>query len=196
MADYYYTKKAGRKTKFKAEYVQALIKHFEDAPKEKKQVVGYNNEFYKDGTIKRESESYKIVAAMFPTLLSFAKKIDVDYATVNRWAEKQAEGDYLQKLASKNGVSRADVELGKALEQFREVYRQAKQFQKEFLMENGLSGASPSQAFVFTAKNVTDMRDKSVFDVTHREVKPLLDNLRNKNKVNGVSDNNSNREGS
>lgn len=195
MADYYYTKKTGAPSKFKPEYVQALIKYFEEAPKERKQIVGYNDEFYKDGTVKRKSESFKIVSAMFPTLLQFAKHINIDYATLNRWAEKQSEGDYLDKLASKNGVSSKDVEIAKALTKFREVYAQAKQFQKEFMIENGMSGASPSGAFVFVAKNVTDMRDKSVYDVTHREVKPLLDNLRNKKK-DGVLNNNSNGESS
>jgi len=196
MADYYYTKKAGRPTKFKAEYVEKMIRFFEDAPLTRRSATGFTREFYKDGTVKRDSETFKEVGAMFPTLLRFAKSINVDYATVYRWSEEHGEEDFLKKLKSNNGVSRAQVELHAACVKFREVYRQAKMFQKEFLMENGLSGASPSQAFVFTAKNVTDMRDKSVFDVTHKEVRPLLDNLRNKKIINGVSNNNSDTEGS
>jgi len=177
MADYYYTKKTGRPTKFKARYVKDMIRFFEDAPLTKKSGTGFVKEYYKDGTIKRDSETYKEVAAMFPTLLQFAKHIDVDYATVNRWATSMSEDDYLEKLKSSKGVNSEDVKMALALQKFREVYAQAKQFQKEFMVNNGMSGASPSSAFVFVAKNVTDMRDKSVHDVTHRKEKPLLHNL-------------------
>lgn len=177
MSDYYYTKKAGRPTKFKKRYVRDLIEFFEKAPKTRRSFTGTTKEYYKDGTIKRESENYKEVACMFPTLLQFAKHIDVSYATVYRWAEEHAEDDYLEKLASNKGVSKKDIELHQALKQFREVYRQVKEYQKEHMVENGISGTAPSAAFVFIAKNVTDMRDKSVHDVTHRKEKPLLANL-------------------
>jgi hypothetical protein len=58
-------------------------------------------------------------------------------------------------------------------------------------MAIGLSGAAPSSAYIFTAKNVTKMRDKVEQDVTVKQVKPLLDNL----KLENVHDNNSNEEG-
>ena len=57
-------------------------------------------------------------------------------------------------------------------------------------MQNGLNGASPSAGYIFTAKNVTKMRDKVESDITVRQVKPLLDHL-NLN----VHDNNSDEEG-
>lgn len=188
MADYYYTKKTGRPTKFKAEYVQEIIKFFEQAPRTRKVSLGTTEEFYKDGTIKRKSENTKEVAAMFPTLLQFAKHIDVDYATVNRWANRSNAEDWLEKLKSREGVSKRDLALARAQEKFCEVYEQAKAYQKEHMIENGMSGASPSSAFVFVAKNVTDMRDRSVHDVTHRKEKPLLANL---NPEDAIYDNDS-----
>ena len=58
-------------------------------------------------------------------------------------------------------------------------------------MEIGLAGAAPPSAYIFTAKNVTSMRDKVESDVTVRQVKPLLDNL----KPSYVHDNDSDEEG-
>lgn len=62
--------------------------------------------------------------------------------------------------------------------EFSKAYKTCKQQQKDFLMDNGLIGASPASAYIFTAKNVAGMRDKVEQDVNVREVKPLLDNLR------------------
>ena len=41
-----------------------------------------------------------------------------------------------------------------------DAYAHAKELQKDFLVENGLLGLYNSQAFIFTAKNITDMTDQ------------------------------------
>jgi hypothetical protein len=64
--------------------------------------------------------------------------------------------------------------------EFCKAYKTCKSQQQDFLMDNGLIGASPASAFIFTAKNVTKMRDKVENDIKVTEVKPLLDNLRKK----------------
>ena len=69
----------------------------------------------------------------------------------------------------------AKIELSKS-------YKEAKEVQKEFLMANGLVGASPPAAYIFTAKNVTDMKDKQevehsgeVSHINHDQRKRILD---------------------
>ena len=113
------------------------------------------------------SKTYKYVPNYLPTLIRFAKSIDVDFATVYRWSTKE--------------------ELPKAKQQelldmqgFCNAYKHAKQAQEDFLIQGGLSGAMPASAFIFTAKNVSSMRDKVEQEIKITEVKPLLDNLRTK----------------
>ena len=43
---------------------------------------------------------------------------------------------------------------------FSETMKKARELQKEFLIHNSLQGLYNSTAFIFTAKNITDMRDK------------------------------------
>jgi hypothetical protein len=40
------------------------------------------------------------------------------------------------------------------------AYNKAKEYQKFFLIENALAGLYNPTAFIFTAKNITDMRDQ------------------------------------
>lgn len=49
---------------------------------------------------------------------------------------------------------------------FLQAYMCAKDFQKEFLVQNGLSGLYNPQFAVFTAKNITDMRDKTQQEIS------------------------------
>ncbi len=49
---------------------------------------------------------------------------------------------------------------------FLRAYKYAKALQKEFLVQNGLAGLSPAPSWIFTAKNLTDWRDKTEIDHT------------------------------
>lgn len=190
-----YTTKTGRPTKFKKEYTQKLIEFFA-VPFQKKQVTETTKEYFKDGEVKKEAEKFRYVPNELPTLFDFAVEIKVLYRTVYEWAEKGASVDLdelTKKMIEGKGISSKNLEEAKNLQMFSHAYKEAKELQQQFLMHNGLTGASPSPAYIFTAKNVTKMRDKSVYDVTHREVKPLLDNLRPL-KTNGIRHNNSNGE--
>lgn len=132
----------GRNTKYRPRFCQEMIEYFSVKP--------YSNEVYKEkkeyfvsGEVKSESNEKKPVPAPMPTFYRFATKINVNVESLREWRKKNGK--------------------------FASAYKECKELQKEFLINNGLSGASPAAAFIFTAKNVTDMRDKqelSVQDVT------------------------------
>lgn len=154
-----------------------MKKFFASAPM-RKEVMEVVTEFNKDGTQKKTAEKYKYMPNKMPTIFGFAKKIKVDYVTVLRWAEKGEDEKTFEEKVMKSVVYKEDVELQKNLQLFCHTYKHCKAAQQEFLMEIGLAGAAPPSAYIFTAKNVTSMRDKVEQDITHRAVKPLLDNLR------------------
>jgi hypothetical protein len=51
-------------------------------------------------------------------------------------------------------------------DEFLGAYNRAKDLQKQFLLTVGLSGKSPPAFAIFTAKNITDMKDQSAIDLT------------------------------
>ena len=65
------------------------------------------------------------------------------------------------------------LEPDKNLVEFCKAYKEAKELQKEFLIHNGLVGAANAPVTIFTAKNVTDMRDQVDVDVNKTETKIL-----------------------
>ena len=86
---------------------------------------------YKNGTMKEGTERWP---NEIPTFHAFAKSIDVNEDTVVEWAKKH--------------------------EEFSAAYKRAKELQKWFLIENGLNSLYNSTFAIFTAKNITDMRDR------------------------------------
>jgi hypothetical protein len=162
--------KGGRPTKFKPEYVGKLIKFFDIEPY-RKELVETSKEYYKDGELKRESSKWKNIPNKMPTLYQFARSIKVSYWSVWNWAEKGGKAKELEKEKKKEYTEeelRKKEELRKGLEEFSKSYKEAKELQKEFLISIGLSGAAPSPFAIFTAKNVTDMRDKTEADITSK----------------------------
>lgn len=145
--------KGGRPTKFKPEFAEKLVKFFDIEPFIK-ELSEWSKEYYKEGGIKKESEKFRLTPNKMPTLYRFAKSIKVDYSTVYRWAEK---GEWTDDLES---GEQPPIEF----QEFCNAYKEAKELQKEFLINLGLAGAAPSPFAIFTAKNVTDMRDKTEVD--------------------------------
>lgn len=148
--------KGGRPTDFRPEYIDMLIKFFDIEPY-RKEVLEKSEEFFKEGTIKKKSEKSVLKPNKLPTLYRFARKIGMDYSNVWRWAEKGETMD-------KEGVWKENI--APDFVRFRNAYKEAKELQKEFLINIGLAGASPAPFAIFTAKNVTDMRDKNETDIT------------------------------
>lgn len=172
-------KNEGRPSKFKPQFTTELVKFFDIEPY-KKVVMETMTESFKAGKTKKKSVKYKLLPNKMPTLYRFARKIGVDYLTVWRWAEKgelYITENKVDKAIAEGKATVEDIQTMQHFQEFRNAYKEAKELQKEFLINIGLAGAAPAPFAIFTAKNVTDMRDSSV--VTHNMPKPLLDALHN-----------------
>ena len=102
-----------------------------------------------------ERTDYESKPNELPTFAKFARKIGVNGDTIVAWTKKHKK--------------------------FSAAYNMAKELQKEFLVDNGLAGLYPPASFIFTAKNVTDMKDKTETDITSGgKPIPLLNNVRKK----------------
>lgn len=94
-------------------------------------------ESHTDGV--QSNTRFKHVPAPMPTFFRYAEKIGVSDNTLDNWSKKNPE--------------------------FFVAYNKCKELQKEWLIEIGLSGLTPPASFIFVAKNVTGMRDKSEVDL-------------------------------
>ncbi len=169
----------GRPSTFKKEYIDEMYKFF-NGPIERREVIKSMIEYDEQGNEKKKAEEVKILPAKFPSLYAFSRHIGVPFGTVSDWAEYSVDRKLEQrkkKIANGGVVSKKDIILQQHLNTFSVAYQEAKQAQKDFLINNGLSGASNAAFSIFTAKNVTDMRDKIETEVSHRMVSPLLENL-------------------
>lgn len=84
-------------------------------------------------------------ANRIPTFHAFAASIGVNEDTVVEWAKHHDD--------------------------FSAAYKRAKELQKWFLIENGLNNLYNATFAIFTAKNITDMRDRQ--EVTGAEGGPV-----------------------
>lgn len=125
--------KGGRPPSYELKFCQAIIDYF-STPASQEYTYKETLEYYKDGGIKRKSFEKKPLPNKLPTFYGFAASIGVNQDTLHEWKKKHKE--------------------------FSEAFASAKELQKEFIIENGLSGASPSTFAIFVAKNLTDMKDK------------------------------------
>ena len=104
--------------------------------------------------------TYQTKANPIPFFAAFARKIGVNDDTIVEWEKVHPE--------------------------FSAAYKKAKELQKEFLIENGLAGLYNATFAIFTAKNITDMRDVRDFnnnvilkdgEVTRERAKEILAEL-------------------
>lgn len=129
--------KAGQPTKYKPEFCEKLIKHFDIEPWEEREIP-----HYKGGEV--VWTDIKILPVRMPTLRGFAKKIKVGIRTVYDWIDKKH---------------------GSHQEEFSHAFTYAKDIRKDWLVDLGLSGSAPPASFKFVAVNVTEMRDKQEMDL-------------------------------
>lgn len=95
-----------------------------------------------------------------PSFADFAIRVlDVNVDTLNEWCKVHPE--------------------------FSEVYKKCKQLQEQFLTKNALAGYYQPATFIFIAKNITSLRDKT--EVEHSgelNISHILDSIeQRKNKV-------------
>ncbi len=125
------TQKPGRPTKWTPEMNLEIVKYFDIEPT--REVVVTKTD--KKGN---EFETTEERANPMPTFEGFAASIDVDDDTIVEWAKAENKAKY-------PGFSAA--------------YKKAKHLQKKILVTNGLLGHYSTAFAIFTAKNVTNMRD-------------------------------------
>lgn len=135
----------GRPTSYKKKYVKQMLKFFNTPQYEKVPV----EEIYNDDGVLIKTK-YKVMGAKLPFLSAFARSINSTDTTLRHWAyQKNKEGE----------IMRPD---------FLRAYKECKKIQKELLIGGGLSGLYNATSYIFTAKNITDMRDKVEVDNTHK----------------------------
>jgi hypothetical protein len=159
-----------RPTKFKKEYITKLLKFF-DIEAYKQVISESSKELFKEGGVRKESVKYRLIPNKMPTLFRFARNIGVNYSTVWRWAEKGNDEALEKMIESQMKAGKTDkeaLEIAQSIQEFCNAYKEAKELQKEFIITLGLAGASPAPFAIFTAKNVTDMRDKIETDITSK----------------------------
>lgn len=120
-----------RPTKYKEEYCKDIVDFFNREPFAPLMIDSEDGG--KVPALTKQG-SPVLVPCKLPTLEGFAISIGVHRETLLNWAD--------------------------AHEEFFDALKRAKDMQKEILIQNGLVGAYEKTFAIFTAKNVTDMRDR------------------------------------
>lgn len=154
--------KAGRKTKYKPKFCQALVDFFDVEPFTDVKIPHYEKKAGKAGKIV-VWEDIKRMPNKLPTLRDFAKLIKVHVSNIYEW------------LNEKSKVFHPE---------FRDAFTQAKEIRKDFLIQNGLMGMYPPLSFKFVAINLTDMVDKSEFEHGGKDGAPIPLTIVDYKKVN------------
>lgn len=159
--------KGGGKTKFQLNFIDDIKHFFKIDEPFRKEIIEKSKEYFKDGSVKKENEKYKLIPVDLPTLFSFSREVKVAYRTVCRWRER---GEKLQEqLRDKEHALTKETltPLESGYIRFCHAHKEAKEMQKELLINNGLAGIYPPASYIFTAKNMTDMKDKVENDHTN-----------------------------
>ena len=145
-------KKTGRPSRYHKRYCRMLIHFFDIEPFTTQLVPHYDESGKKHKSGPKKGEQVvtwietKREANRTPTLERFAKKINVNIATVYRWID--------EKHASFH-------------KDFCEAFARARELRKWFLVENELQGAYKSSSnFKYIANNVTDMTEVQKQEIT------------------------------
>lgn len=124
----------GKPTLYKEEYCQGMIDFF-TVPTYRMVVVKRTTKALREGFEAPEViEEFEERGGDLPFLSQYAHKIGVATKTLAKWAERH--------------------------EKFGEAYNVCKELQKNHLVQNGVQGNYNPAFGIFTAKNITDMRDQ------------------------------------
>lgn len=113
---------------------------------------------WKNGEVR---EVTREVACPPPHFSEFARELNITESRLKGWAKKHPE--------------------------FREAYLACKAIIKEFMIDNGLLGKYQGQFAQFTAKNITDMKDKTVEQKQTVDINKLLDQIEKSNDPRGAA---------
>lgn len=143
------TPKGGRPTKWTPKMNTLIVEYFKREPTREVEVLHKNKKGEEYTTF--EDKPNKI-----PTFLEFADSVDVSQDTLNEWAKPENAAKY-------PGFSAA--------------HKKAHELQKWFIIENAMNGRYNATFAIFTAKNITDMRDVQGVEHTGKDGEKLSVNI-------------------
>lgn len=126
----------GRPSEYNSKYCEDIIEFFSRKPYDILMMM--NEDTGKEEPVINKHGNAVLIPCDLPTFEGFAIHIGVSRQTLHNWCDAYPEFLY--------------------------AYTRAKDFQKEILIQNGLHGNYEKQFAIFTAKNVTDMKDKQEVD--------------------------------
>lgn len=121
----------GRLTKYKKTYCKQIVDFFNREPYEI--VTSIDEETGAEIALTDRNGNPVMKPCKLPTIEGFARIIGVHRDTINEWQRVH--------------------------EDFNQALQQAKDMQKDILIQNGLIGAYEKTVMIFVAKNCTDMTD-------------------------------------
>lgn len=145
-------KYTGRPSDWRPEINEMLLDFFRSPPIDER-VKTVTTKFDAETGKKIFEKIEKVPSAQsVPFFSAFERKMGLSHGSLSRWV----------LLASKPLPEPKEGEEPPmpVYPGFVDAYNQAKELQKEFLIQLGMSGLAPSAAYCFTAKNLTDMRDQ------------------------------------
>ena len=134
----------GRPTKWNAKLNDKLIKFFDIEEK-------WTTRVKSSGTT---SESTELRAVQLPLFSIFEIRNGLSIGMLSKWA--------------------GDEKCEEERPGFFQAYKTAKELQKDFLIQCGLQGLYPPSSFIFTAKNITDMKDITRQELTKADGEDLF----------------------
>lgn len=146
----------GRPSKYNPKYAKEIVDFF-NCPKFNRVIKSEKITTKSNGTQERWID-YMYQTNDLPTFNKFAMKIGVNEDTVVEWAKAKYPPTY-EKKELQNKLKHPE---------FSASYNIAKHLQKEFLIDNAIKGHIPPATYIFTAKNISDMRDKQEVDLTSK----------------------------
>ena len=138
-------RKAGRPSIYKKVLCKRIIEYFDQEPYEDVKIP-----HYKDGEL--VWEDIKRMPRPLPTLRGFARQEKIHYQRIYEWVNKNNP---------------------KFKKEFADAFTCAKNIQKDILIQNGLQGLYSPAFAIFTAKNITDMKDVQKIEKEVKESKDL-----------------------
>jgi|SRR5882672_3014991 len=143
--------KGGRPPKYNKKFCAEMIAFFTREHYKKEEIERHviNTKYGENIHVK-----YKLIPTELPFFEAFARKIGVSYTTLYHWTI----------------ITKGKKDTRPRYPEFVQAHKECEQLRKEHLIDIGLVGATQAVAYIFTAKNLTDMVDKQLVDDTIREI--------------------------
>lgn len=142
----------GRPSKYNEKFPEQLLAYFNEYLQNPstQQITERTVKYFPDGREKERFEKFKTASRGVPTIFGFALKNKISYMTLTRWAR--------EKVGTAPDKGEPDKRPFKYPD-FCYAYKLVEHFQKEFMLQAGMSGSAPAMFVMFAAKNMIGWRD-------------------------------------